>query len=187
MSRIGKQPITIPEKVTVREDRGELIVEGPLGKLKQKIHPEILIEIKDDKISFKRKKETGMAKAMHGTIRSLVANMIEGVAKAFGKTLEIHGTGYRAKIKEGRLMIEVGFSHPVTVAPPEGIKFELKGEKEIKVSGIDKQLVGNVAAQIRKIKKPEPYKGKGIRYQGEVVKLKPGKAAKVGTAGGQYE
>lgn len=187
MSRIGRQPITIPEKVTVKKNGRRLLVEGPLGKLTQKIHRAIEVEFKDDQISFKRKKETKIARAVHGTLRNLTANMITGVTQGFSKTLEIHGTGYRAKMEANKLVIEVGFSHPVTVEPPTGIKFEVKAEKEIKISGIDKQLVGNLTAKIRKIKKPEPYKGKGIRYQGEVIKLKPGKAAKVGAGGGQYE
>lgn len=186
MSRIGRQPITIPEKVTVKKDGQWLLVEGPLGKLSQKIHPEISVEIQDKQILFKRKKETKVAKAMHGTLRNLTANMIEGVTQGFSITLEIQGTGYRARKDNDKLMLDVGFNHSVAVEPPAGIKFEVKAEKEIEVSGVDKQLVGNTAANIRKIKKPEPYKGKGIRYQGEVIKLKPGKAAKAGVGGGQY-
>ena len=184
MSRIGQQSITIPAGVTVKKDGSRLLVEGPLGKLTQKIHRQIKVEIKENQISFKRKKETKIAKAMHGTTRNLTVNMVEGVTKGFSKILEIHGTGYRAKMDGNKLVVEVGFSHPVTVEPPAGIQFAVKAEKEIKVSGIDKQLVGNVAAKVRKVKKPEPYKGKGIRYQGEVIKLKQGKAAKVGAGGG---
>ena len=187
MSRIGEQSIQIPEKVSVKAQPGLVIVEGPLGKLEQFLPPEIKIEIKENKILVKRKKESRSARAMHGTIRSLLANMVEGVTQGFSKTLEIHGTGYRVKMEADKLIITVGFSHPVIVKAPQGIKFEIKGEKEIKISGLDKQKVGNTTAQIRKIKKPEPYKGKGIRYQGEVVKLKPGKAAKVGAGETKYE
>ena len=151
------------------------------------MRPEIKVEIKDGQILVSRRKENKRAKSLHGLTRTLIANMVEGVTKGFSKVLELHGTGYRAKMEGKKLVLEVGFSHPVIVEPPEGIEFKLKGEKEIIVSGIDKQQVGNTAAQIRAIKKPEPYKGKGIRYQGEVVRRKAGKAAKVGSGEGKYE
>ena len=187
MSRVGKVPIQIPENVTVNLKNGKVVVEGPLGKLEQEVRREIKIEIKNGKIFVSRKKESKLAKSLHGLTRTLIANMVEGVTKGFSKVLELHGTGYRAKLEEGRLVLAVGFSHPVVVKPLEGIEFKLKGEKVIIVSGIAKWLVGNTAAAIRAIKKPEPYKGKGIRYKGEVVRHKPGKAAKVGVGEAKYE
>lgn len=187
MSRIGKMPIEIPGKVTVKLEDGFVVVKGPLGQLKQEVRPEIKVEVKEGMVFVSRNKESKMAKSLHGLIRSLIANLVEGVTKGFTKTLELHGTGYRAKFEEKKLVLQVGFSHPVVVDPPEGIEFKVKGEKVIIVSGINKWLVGNTAAAIRVIKKPEPYKGKGIRYQGEVVKKKPGKAAKVGAGEAKYE
>lgn len=187
MSRVGREPITIPAGVTVKLKNSSVFVEGPLGKLNQEVRSQIKVEIKEGKVFVSRKKESKLAKSLHGLTRSLIANMIEGVTKGFSKTLELHGTGYRAKLEGKKLVLGVGFSHPVRVDPPEGIQFELKGEREIKVKGPDKQQVGNLAAAIRSIKKPEPYKGKGIRYRGEVIKRKPGKAAKVGIGEGKYE
>lgn len=187
MSRIGKVPITIPKEVKVRLKDNRVIVEGPLGKLEEIIKKEIKIEIKDNQIVVSRQKNSRLAKALHGLSRTLIANMIIGVTKGFSKNLELHGTGYRAKMDGKNLVLQVGFSHPVVVQPPQSIKFKLEGEKKITVTGINKQLVGNTAAMIRNIKKPEPYKGKGIRYQGEVIKKKPGKAAKVGVGEGKYE
>lgn len=187
MSRIGSQPIEIPEGVAVKLKDGRVIVEGALGKLEQQVERVIKIEIKNGKIFVLRKKENKLAKSLHGLTRTLIANMIEGVTKGFSKTLELHGTGYRARLEKQALVLQVGFSHPVVVKPPEGIEFKLKGEKTITVVGIGKWLVGNIAARIRAIKKPDVYKGKGIRYQGEVVRKKPGKAAKVGIGETKYE
>lgn len=187
MSRVGKTPIAIPEGVTVKVKNGKVVVVGPLGQLEQEVPREIKVEVKNGQVFVSREKENKLAKSLHGLVRSLIANMIEGVTQGFSKVLELHGTGYRAKLEGKKLVLQVGFSHPVVVEPPSGIEFELKGEKEIKVLGIDKQLVGNTAAWIRAMKKPEPYKGKGIRYQGEVVKKKPGKAAKVGAGEAKYE
>ena len=187
MSRIGKKPIEISEKVAVELKDGLVIVKGPLGKLEQEVRPEIKVEIKDGKIFVSRKKENKMAKSLHGLTRTLIANMIEGVTNGFSKTLELHGTGYRVKLEEKKIILQLGFSHPVVVRPLKGIEFKLKGDRKIIVSGINKQLVGNTAAAIRAIKKPEVYKGKGIRYQGEIVRKKPGKAAKVGAGEAKYE
>jgi large subunit ribosomal protein L6 len=187
MSRIGKLPIKIPEKVTVKLQNGFLLVEGPLGKLERDIHSLVKVEIKEGRIIVSRKKENKMARSIHGLTRALIANMVEGVSKGYSKTLELHGTGYRVKLEESKLVLRLGFSHPVVVRPSEGIKFGVKGEKEIIVSGIDKQLVSNTAASIRAIAPPEPYKGKGIRYRGEVVRKKPGKAAKVGVGETKYD
>lgn len=182
MSKIGKQPIIIPENVKV-ELKEELIkVIGPKGELTQKIRPELEIKKSGMQILVKAKGKSKMVKALHGLIRSLVANMIEGVTKGFEKKLELHGVGYRASLEEGNLKLALGFSHPVVLDPPAGIEFQVEESNLIKVIGIDKQKVGEVAAKIREIRKSEPYKGKGIRYRGEVIKKKPGKAAKVGAA-----
>jgi len=187
MSRIGKQPITIPEKVEVKIQNDKVLVKGPLGELEQEIDKEIEVKLKKGMMIVSRKSETKKAKSMHGLTRSLLANMVKGVTEGFTKVLELHGTGYRVKKEGEKIILQVGFSHPVVVEPPKGIEFQVKGEKEITVSGIDKQQVGNLAAQIRSIRKPDVYKGKGIRYQGEVIRKKPGKAAKVGAEGGKYE
>lgn len=183
MSRIGAQPIVIPDKVKVKLSGEVLEVSGPLGSLKQAIRSEIKLKIEEKKITVERVNDSQIAKSLHGLIRTLIANMILGVTQGFTKDLEIQGTGYRAKLEGGQLVLAVGFSHPVIVEPPEGIKFAVKDEKEIIVSGIDKILVGNMTAKIRKIKPPDAYKGKGIRYLGERIKLKPGKAGKAGAAG----
>lgn len=180
MSRIGKKPIEISQEVTIKITDGKVIVVGPKGQLEQEIRPEIKVEIKNNKVIVGRKLESKLAKSLHGLTRTLIANMIEGVTKGFSKTLELHGTGYRALLEEGNLKLTLGFSHPVVVKPPQGIQFQLEGNNVIKVLGIDKQLVGQVAAGIRSIKKPDSYKGKGIRYQNELIRKKPGKAAKVG-------
>lgn len=182
MSKIGKLPISIPEKVTVKIEDSFVFVEGPLGKLEQKIKKGIKVENKDGTIFVSRTKDDKYTKSLHGLTRVLIFNMISGVTKEFERVLELHGTGYRANLEGEDLVIKVGFSHPVKVKPPKGIKFNVK-ENNIIVSGINKELVGQVAAKIRAVKKPEVYKGKGIRWQGETVKLKPGKAAKLGEAG----
>lgn len=183
MSRIGKQPTEIPEGVEVLVKDEVVTVVGPKGKLTFKPAPKIKVTIKDEQISVSRQTEGKQAKANHGTTRQQIVNMIKGVKEGWTKTLEIHGTGYRAKMEEEKLVLSLGFSHPVEVVPPEGI--EIQTEKNfIKVSGIDKALVGREAAKIKNIRPPDAYKGKGIRYQGEKIRLKPGKAAKVGAAGG---
>ena len=176
-------PIEIPEGVTVEIKDNLVSIVGPKGKLGQKVRREIEVKKEDKKIIVKAKKDSRIGRSLHGLFRTLIANMIVGVTKGFSKDLELHGVGYRAALEAGKLMISVGFSHPVIVEPIEGIEFKVEEQTKIKISGIDKQLVGNVAAQIRDIKKPEPYKGKGIRYMGEIVKKKPGKAAKAGAGG----
>jgi large subunit ribosomal protein L6 len=183
MSRIGKQPIQIPKEVAVEVKDGEVKISGPKGVLGVKFKPEIEVFVKNDKILVKRKKETKLACSLHGVTRTLIANAIEGVIKGFSKSLEIVGTGFRALLEGENLVLFVGFSHPVKISPPPGIKFEVEEGNKIRVSGVDKALVGQVAAQIRKIRPPDPYKGKGIRYEGEEIKLKPGKAGKAGAAG----
>lgn len=178
MSRIGKQAITILENVNVNLDNGKVLVKGQKGELNLNLPEKIEVEIKDKKIIVKSLGSDKKAKSLHGLYRTLINNMIIGVDKGFAKELELVGTGYRVKLEGVGLNISVGFSHPVKVEPPEGIKFELEGEKFIKVIGIDKILVGQIAANIRAIRKPEPYKGKGIRYKGEFVRRKAGKQVK---------
>lgn len=177
MSRIGKLPVLIPEGVEVKVDGKIFSVSGPKGKITLKLPREVGIVIKDNNIKVEPKSKSNKANALHGTYRALVSNSVEGVTKGWDKTLELVGTGYRVELSGKDLIISIGFSHPVTVKAPEGIEF--KAEKtRITVSGIDKELVGQVAANIRAIRPPEPYKGKGIRYKDEVVRRKPGKAAK---------
>ncbi len=184
MSRIGKQPVNIPEGVSVRTEDNKLVVSGPKGELRLPNFDELNIEIDQQTIRIKKKKETDKANALHGLLRALLANAVEGVSQGFEKRLELVGTGYRVKSEGDTLILSVGYSHPVKVEPIEGITLETEGEKEIIVNGIDKQQVGQVAANIRNFRKPEPYKGKGVRYKGEMVRRKPGKAAKVGSSGG---
>lgn len=183
MSRIGQQLIKIPEGVEVDYRQSVLIVKGPRGELKQKIRPELKAEIVQGKIKVSRKKNDRLSRSLHGLTRTLVANMIDGVTKGYNKVLKLVGTGYRVKKDREKLILSLGFSHLVTIEPIEGIQFEVEGDDTIKISGIDKGLVGQVAAKIRQIRPPESYKGKGIRYQDEEVRRKPGKAGKVGAAG----
>jgi len=183
MSRIGRQPISIPEGVTVKIKDGEVRVVGPKGELKQSVRPEVKVETKNNQILVSQKVENKLGRSLHGLIRTLIANMIKGVTEGWSKTLKLVGTGYRTKLEGENLILSVGFSHPVEVKSVRGIKFEVKGNNTITVWGIDKALVGQVAAKIRKIRPPEPYKGKGIRYEDEEVRRKPGKAAKIGAAG----
>ena len=182
MSKIGRKPVIIPEDVKVVKKGFHVQVEGPKGKLSLRLDPLIRVEIKDKTVAILAQKQSKKAKSLHGLSRSLIFNMVEGVTKGFEKTLELHGTGYRAALEGEDLILNVGFSHPVKIKPVLGIKLKVQ-EKKIIVSGIDKQLVSQSAANIRAVRKPEIYKGKGIRWLGEVVKLKPGKAAKLGEAG----
>ena len=179
MSRIGKQPIEIPGgvDVTVGED-SVVTVKGPRGTLSQRLHPEMRIVREDGVIRIERPSDESTHRSLHGLTRTLLANMVEGVTKGYEKRLSIVGVGYRCAMKGKDLEIQVGYSHPVVVTCPEGIEFEAPTATSIVVRGNDKALVGEVAANIRKIRKPEPYKGKGIRYENEVVRKKAGKAAK---------
>lgn len=183
MSRIGLKPIEIPQGVTVNIQNGNVLVEGPKGKLTVTIKSNIKAEVKDNKIEVVRTNEEGKTKALHGTVRQLLFNMVKGVTDGWTKGLEIQGTGFRVTLNGNDLTFALGFSHPVNFPAPAGIAFTVT-ENKIMVSGIDKSLVGQVAANIRAIKPPDVYKGKGIRYEGEQIKLKPGKQAKVGTVGG---
>jgi large subunit ribosomal protein L6 len=177
MSRIGKQPIEIPDGVNVAVDPGRVTVNGPLGELTQNVPARIKIEKQDGQLVVTRPTERGDDRALHGLTRSLVANMVEGVTSGFEKRLEIQGVGYRASLRGTALELNVGFSHPVVIDAPAGITFEVPTQNEIIIKGIDKQQVGEIAAEVRDVRPPEPYKGKGIRYQGEYVRRKVGKRA----------
>ncbi len=176
MSRIGNKPISIPEKVTVKITDNEVIVTGPKGELKVKQLPKIKVEVKDNQVVVTRSGNDKKARSFHGLMRSLIENHVYGVTKGYEKTLKLVGTGYRVKPKGKDLTLTLGFSHPVDVICLPGITFKLDGNDTIHVQGIDKQLVGQVAANIRSLKPPEPYKGKGVRYKDEVVRRKQGKA-----------
>jgi large subunit ribosomal protein L6 len=178
MSRIGKEPVPIPSGVDVTLTDGVLTVKGPKGTLTQPIHPDITVTIEDGNVTVTRPDDQREHRALHGLIRSLIANMVVGVTDGYQRNLDIVGVGYRAQAKGSKgLTIQVGYSHPVEVDAPEGIEFAVPTPTKIEIRGTDKQLVGQVAANIRAIRKPEPYKGKGIRYEGEQVRRKAGKAA----------
>ncbi|MCJ7656497.1 MAG: 50S ribosomal protein L6 [Candidatus Atribacteria bacterium] len=175
MSRIGKMPITIPKGIRVELNNNKVRVSGERGALEINIHPDIQVKVEGDKIYVSRPSDGRFHRSLHGLSRSLINNLVEGVFSGFEKVLEIQGVGYRAAIEGGKMVIQIGYSHPINVDPPKGIEFEVEKQKIIKVKGIDKQLVGETAAKIRLLRKPEPYKGKGIRYIDEVVRRKVGK------------
>jgi large subunit ribosomal protein L6 len=177
MSRIGNAPIPVPDGVTVTIDPARVSVAGPLGTLQQQVPTRMKIEIDDGVVKVTRPTERGEDKALHGLTRTLVANMVEGVTKGFEKKLEIQGVGYRAILKGSDLELSVGYSHTVTIKPRTGVSFEVPVPTQVVVKGTDKQMVGQTAAEIRKVRPPEPYKGKGIRYEGEYVRRKVGKRA----------
>jgi large subunit ribosomal protein L6 len=177
MSRIGRQPIEIPGSVNVGLSPGRVQVNGPLGELSQQVPARMKIEQRDGEIVVTRPTERGEDRALHGLTRTLIANMVEGVTKGFEKRLEIQGVGYRAGLRGSALELNVGFSHSVVVQPPAGITFEVPAPTQIVVKGVDKQQVGQIAAEVRRVRPPEPYKGKGIRYEGEYVRRKVGKRA----------
>jgi large subunit ribosomal protein L6 len=179
MSRIGKQPVEVPGGVDVSIADGNVVtVKGPRGSLTQTMHADMRLVAEEGVVRVERPDDAGFHRSLHGLTRTLVANMVAGVTNGFEKRLQIVGVGYRAALRGRDLEIQAGFSHPVNVTAPEGIDFEVPTPTQIVVRGNDKQLVGEVAANIRKIRKPEPYKGKGIRYEGEYVRKKAGKAAK---------
>jgi large subunit ribosomal protein L6 len=178
MSRIGKRPIPIPDKVTITLEGQKVSVKGPKGQLSLSLVSEVSIEQEDSTLLVKRRNESRLARQRHGLSRTLVANMVEGVSQGFQKRLEIQGVGYRAQIQGKNLSLSVGYSHPVVIEPPDGIQLAVENNTNVMVSGIDKEIVGNIAASIRAVRPPEPYKGKGIRYSGEVVRRKVGKAGK---------
>jgi large subunit ribosomal protein L6 len=177
MSRIGRKPIAVPDSVSVSIEPGRVSVAGPLGTLTQDIPTRISVQQEDGELLVTRPTDRGPDRALHGLARTLVANMVEGVTQGFQKRLEIQGVGYRGTLKGTTLELNVGFSHPVTIEPPKGVEFEVPSPTVIIVKGTDKQQVGQVAADIRRVRPPEPYKGKGIRYEGEYVRRKVGKRA----------
>lgn len=180
MSRIGIQPITIPSGVDVTVEPGVVRVKGPKGQLEQRVHPQLAITRENGTLHVARPNDERMFRQLHGLTRTLIANMVQGVTAGFRKDLEIQGVGYRAALDGKTLVLNVGYSHPVRIEPPDGIQFVVDTPTRIAVTGIDKQLVGETAAQLRRIRPPEPYKGKGIRYLGEQIRRKAGKAGKVG-------
>ena len=177
MSRIGKRPIDVPAGVNVTIDPGRVMVSGPLGELQQQVPVRMSIERGDGQLVVTRPTERGDDRALHGLTRTLVANMVEGVTKGFEKKLQIQGVGYRAALRGTALELNVGYSHAVVIEAPKGIIFDVPTPTEVTVKGIDKQQVGQIAAEVRKVRPPEPYKGKGIRYEGEYVRRKVGKRA----------
>ena len=178
MSRVGNLPVPLPDGIKCEIKGNTISVKGPKGTLTEALRPELDVKIEGNEIIVTRPNDLKQNRAFHGLTRALIANMIVGVTQGYEKILDIEGVGYRATLQGKDLDLSVGHSHPVVITPPEGISFEVDGQRTIKVSGIDKQLVGQIAANIRKVRKPEPYKGKGIRYRDEHVRRKEGKAAK---------
>jgi large subunit ribosomal protein L6 len=178
MSRIGKRPIPIPAKVTITIAGQQVAVKGPKGELSRILPAEVEVTQEGETLLVKRRNDSRVARQRHGLSRTLVANMVEGVSQGFQRRLEIQGVGYRAQVQGRNLTLNVGYSNPVQIAPPEGIQLAVENNTNVLISGIDKEIVGNIAAQIRAVRPPEPYKGKGIRYAGEMVRRKAGKAGK---------
>ncbi len=175
MSRIGRKPVTVPKGVTLQLEGQSVAVKGPRGELRRTLHPDMQIALDKDQFTVARPSEEKRHKALHGLTRTLVQNMVEGVSKGFSKTLEIQGVGYKAEVKPYGVNLIVGYSHPVKYEAPKGIKISVDNNTVVKIEGADKELVGQVAAELRSVRPPEPYKGKGIRYQGEQVRRKAGK------------
>lgn len=185
MSRIGNSPINIPTGVTIEKNGQKLVVQGSRGQLQMELPRRIKAEISENQIAVKRSGEEKKLRALHGLVRSKLNNMILGVSQGWSKNLELVGVGFRAQVSGNKLTLNVGYSHPVELSAPDGVTFEVADNIKIKVSGMDKELVGEMAAKLKKIKPPDVYKGKGIRYEGEYIRRKVGKAAKVmGAAGG---
>jgi len=177
VSRVGRKPVEIPKGVTITKNGSNVKVKGPKGELESRLHPNISVEIKDNELIVTRPDDTKENKALHGLTRALIQNMVNGVLNVFTKTLDIVGVGYRAELKGKNLLLNIGYSHPIYFMPPEGVMIQTPVQTQIVISGIDKQLVGLVAAKIRSIRKPEPYKGKGIKYSDEQIQRKAGKTA----------
>jgi large subunit ribosomal protein L6 len=178
MSRVGKKPIAVPAGVTVTLNGTELTVKGPKGTLTRNFHPDIKINVAENEITVERPSDNKLHRALHGTTRALISNMVTGVSEGFSKTLELVGVGYRAAKSGKGVTLSLGFSHPVEITPEEGIEIEVPNQTTLVIKGINKERVGQVAAEIRSIRKPEPYKGKGIKYSDEVVRRKEGKKGK---------
>ena len=177
MSRIGKKPVVMPTGVSAQLDGNRITVKGPKGEISRVVHPELAVAVEGESIVVRRPSDESRHKALHGLTRTLVANMVDGVTKGFAKSLEIQGVGYKAEPKPFGVQLVVGFSHPVPYHAPKGIKISVDNNVLLKIEGVDKELVGQVAAEIRAVRPPEPYKGKGIRYVGEQVRRKAGKTA----------
>jgi large subunit ribosomal protein L6 len=177
MSRIGRKPIAVPDGVTIEVKPGLVAVKGPKGELSQAVSREMKVNTENGTLTVERPTDRGEHRALHGLTRSLIANMVEGVTNGYEKRLEIQGVGYRARLQGKALELSVGYSHPISISAPDGIEFEVPTPTQVIVRGIDKQLVGEIAARIRRTRPPEPYKGKGIRYEGEHVRRKVGKRA----------
>jgi large subunit ribosomal protein L6 len=181
VSRIGRQPVPVPDRVQVEIEGSRVAVKGPRGELLREFHPDMLIEVQDDQLVVNRPTDQRHHRALHGLTRALLSNMVVGVTEGFRKELEIQGVGYRAEMAGNNLIMHLGYSHPIEVEPPAGIEFSFEPRsKVITVEGVDKEVVGQMAADIRKLRPPEPYKGKGVRYRGEYVRRKAGKAGKIG-------
>jgi large subunit ribosomal protein L6 len=180
MSRIGRLPITVPSGVDVTIDGRQVTVTGPKGTLSRSLHPDITVRREDGQLVVTRPTEQKTHKQLHGLTRTLVNNMVVGVTDGYRKGLEITGVGYRAALNGKKLTLNLGYSHPIEIEPPDGISFELENPTRLAVIGIDKELVGQIAAQVRSTRKPEPYKGKGVKYAGEYIRRKAGKAGKIG-------
>ncbi|MEQ8541633.1 MAG: 50S ribosomal protein L6 [Coleofasciculus sp. D1-CHI-01] len=178
MSRIGKRPIAIPNKVTVTIEGQQVTVKGPKGELQRVLPKQVTVEQEGETIQVRRRDESKLARQRHGLSRTLVANMVEGVSKGFERRLAIQGVGYRAQVQGRNLILNVGYSQPVEIVPPEDVQLAVEGNTNVIVSGINKEIVGNTAAKIRAVRPPEVYKGKGIRYAGEIIRRKAGKAGK---------
>lgn len=178
MSRIGKKPIEIPSGVTVTVNNNTVTVKGPKGELTRSFNPDMEIKVEDNVVTVSRPTDEKEHRALHGTTRAIIANMIEGVSKGFERSLELIGVGYRAQKQGKKLVLNVGYSHPVEIEPEQGLEIEVPANTKIVVKGIDKERVGALAANIRQVRPPEPYKGKGIRYEGEYVRRKEGKTGK---------
>jgi large subunit ribosomal protein L6 len=176
MSRIGKEPITVPDGVKVSLGGGVFTAEGPKGKVSEKVVPRVEVAVDDGVIQVTRHGDAGTDRAMHGLMRALLANAVKGVAEGFSKTLEINGVGYKAEVQGKNVVFALGYSHPVNYAIPDGISIEIDKNNQVTVSGADRQQVGQVSAEIRSLRKPEPYKGKGIKYSDEIIRRKVGKA-----------
>ncbi len=183
MSRIGRLPVTLPKDVDVKIEGRTVRVKGPKGELVRTFHPSVEVSRDDGKVAVKRSDETQQTRAIHGLSRTLLANMVHGVTAGYARDLEISGTGYRAQLLGKKLQLSLGFSHPIDIDPPAGISFAVETPQKLRVSGIDKELVGEMAARIRGLRIPDPYKAKGVKYAGEVIRRKAGKAGKVGAKG----
>jgi large subunit ribosomal protein L6 len=183
VSRIGRMPVTIPAGVKIKISGQEVTVEGSKGKLTREFHPDITVKQEEDKLVVTRSSDARQQRSLHGLSRSLLANMVEGVTKGFEKNLELSGVGYRAQKTGTKLTLQVGYSHPVEFDPPKGIDITIEGTNKIRIMGVDKELVGETAAEIKRVRVPDSYKGKGIKYAGEKLRLKPGKAGKTAAKG----